>query len=318
MPKGATMQRILESTVATLVGGFILWWLTVPASQPAPMPQPVLLSQSIPMLPSAAAPAETLENKTTLSVPTTTAPPGTLPSKPETAEPPAPAGGMSTASPASTAAVPPPAITLPPDATPVGTVLLYENFARYQEGQVTDWGPNASTRIGLDRRKWLVPNAAGTFPVGHSLRLPRDFYLEFRYSAGMSDVTRGILGWWKDPIATTIAFVTDRGVRHEIRWVIGCGNDVSHLRPLGSPTLYARKYYHTIQLPGATANEVGVVQPTGMLRINWDNGSVGVLLDNQAAAAGTISPGGQIVGFEVNVVKGASGTLSFTDFKIAR
>ena len=80
----------------------------------------------------------------------------------------------------------------------------------------------------------------------------------------------------------------------------------------------AKKYYHVIKLPGGAANEVGVLQPTGMLRIDRDNDVIQVVVDGQAAVAGTMSPMGQLVGFEIEVVKAKNGTLFFTDFKIGR
>ena len=55
-----------------------------------------------------------------------------------------------------------------------------------------------------------------------------------------------------------------------------------------------------------------------MLRIDRDNNVVKVFIDGQAAVVGTMSPMGQLVGFEIDVVKAKNGTLFFTDFKIAR
>ena len=197
--------------------------------------------------------------------------------------------------------------------------MLYENFSHYRgEGDATDWGPNTFVKTGLDHRNWLVSNVEGTHPVGRRIRLPNEFYFECRYSANMPEVTRGVLGWWKEPVSTKISFVNDQGVKYAIEWVIRCGNDMTRLNPLGSSSLYAKKYYHTIKLPDGTANEVGVVQPTGMLRIDRENNVVKVLIDGQAAVVGTMGPMGQLVGFEIDVVKAKNGTLFFTDFKIAR
>jgi hypothetical protein len=134
----------------------------------------------------------------------------------------------------------------------------------------------------------------------------------------MSEVTRGILGWWKDPVSTKISFLNDHGVKYAIEWAIRCGNDMTRLNPLGASSLYAKKYYHTIKLPDGTANEIEVTQPTGVLRIDRDNNVLKVFVDGQAAVVGTVIPMGQLVGFEIDVVKAKSGTVSFTDFKIAR
>jgi hypothetical protein len=126
------------------------------------------------------------------------------------------------------------------------------------------------------------------------------------------------MGWWKEPVSTKISFVNDQGVTYVIEWVIGCGNDVIRLNPLGSSSLCAKKYYHTFKLPDGTANEVGIVPPTGVLRIDRENTIVKVFIDGQAAAVGTISQMSQLVGFEINVVKAKNGALFFTDFRIAR
>ena len=123
---------------------------------------------------------------------------------------------------------------------------------------------------------------------------------------------------WKEPLGTRISLVGQQGNKYTIQWVMKCGNDLMHTNPLGSSTLYAKKCYHTIKLPDGTANEVGVVQPTGMFRIERDKNAIKVFVDGQAVVAGTIGPIGQLVGFEVNVVKAKSGTLSLADFKIAR
>lgn len=134
----------------------------------------------------------------------------------------------------------------------------------------------------------------------------------------MLEVTRGILGWWKEPVSTKITFVNDQGARYSIDWVIGCGNDVTRLNPLGSSSLCAKKYYHAVKLPDGSTSETGVTQPTGVLRIDREGNVVKVSVDGQAAAVGTISPLGQLVAFEIDVVKAKNGTLSLTDFKLAR
>ena len=66
------------------------------------------------------------------------------------------------------------------------------------------------------------------------------------------------------------------------------------------------------------ADEVGVAPATGLLRIDINKNDVQVFLDGQAVVAGSMTPAGQLVGFETNLVKGANGMLFFTDFKITR
>jgi hypothetical protein len=215
-------------------------------------------------------------------------------------------------------AAPPPKPNLFPYSIPIGSILLAENFAHFKDGSTTDWGPNTSIRLGLDHRNWLVSNVNGIHPVGRRIRLPKEFSFECRYAAYTPEVTRGIVGWWKEPVSTAISFPNDQGGKYSIEWVVKCGNDVTRLNPLGSPSLYARKYYHTIKLPDGSANEIGVVQPTGVLRIDRDNNAVKVFVDGQATVVGTMSPMGQLVGFEIEVVNTKNGALSFTDFKIAR
>ena len=185
--------------------------------------------------------------------------------------------------------------------------MLYENFSHFREGDATTWGPNTSIKTGLDGRKWLVANADGAQPVGYRMRLPNEFSFECRYSASMPEVTRGLVGWWKEPVASNISLLNDRGVKVTIQWVIRCGNDPLRLNPLGSSSLYAKKYYHAFTLPDGTANEVESIQPTGMLRVDWDGHMVKVFLDGQAAAVGSVSPVGQLIGFEIEVVKAKNG-----------
>ena len=220
--------------------------------------------------------------------------------------------------PESAVALPPTKGNLRPYSIPVGSILLYENFSHYGEGNATDWGSNTFVKTGLDRRHWLVSDVDGTHPVVRRIRLPNEFYFECRYSAYMPEVTRGLLGWWKEPVSTKISFLNDQGMKYAIEWVIKYGNDTTRLNPFGSSSRYAKKYYHTIGLPDGTTNEVGIVQPTGMLRIDRDNNVVKVFIDGQAAVVGSMSQMGQLVGFEIDVVKAKNGTLFFTDFTIAR
>jgi len=233
--------------------------------------------------------------------------------------------------PAATATPPPPLLPTGSAAAPqapqeragphsiaVGSVLFYDDFSDCREGNATDWGPNTLVKLGLDQRHWLVPGVNGSQPVGRSLRLPREFYFECRFSAHTPEVTRGLAGWWKEPVSTTFSFRDDKAAKYAIRWAIRCGYDVTRLNPLGSFSLYAKKYYHSIQLPDGTASEVGTIWPTGMLRIGRDNQVVRVYIDGQSVVSGTMTPAGQLVGFEIDLVNDKSGSLVFTDFKIAR
>ena len=297
------MRRIWESVIATVMGGLILWSVTSSKSQPAPAAEGMTVAIA-PAVQPAAAP-----NGPSLAAPTTI-------------ENLAPAMGANLSIPASiagpTVAIPPPKANLLPHSTAAGSILLYENFSHYREGEATDWGPNTFVKMGLDHRNWLVSNVEGTHPVGCAIRLPTEFHFECRYSTYMPEVTRGILGWWKNPVSAKISFLNCQGTKYAIEWVIKYGNDPTQLNPLGSSTLYAKKYYHTIKLPDGTANEVGVVPSTGILRIDRDNNVVKVFVDGQAAVAGTMGQMGQIVGFEIDIVNAKNGTLFFSDFKIVR
>jgi len=198
----------------------------------------------------------------------------------------------------------------------VGPILLYENFSRFREGDPTSWGANTFIKTGLDHRNWLVSNLEGTHPVGCRIRLPHAFSFQCRYSVYLPEITRGVLGWWKEPVSTKIAFLNDQGIQYAIQWVIGYGNDATRPNPLGSPSLYAKRYYHTLRLPDGIADEVGVVQPTGVLRIERDNNVIRVLMDGQSVVAGTMDQIGQLVGFEIDLINARNGSLFFTDFKI--
>ena len=297
------VRRFWEGVIGTVVGGLILWLVTGSMSQPTVATERMAATTAPATRPTAMPDSPSLATSTTSEVPT-------------------PPVGANLSIPASlpgpTLVPPPPKRNPLPYSVPVGTILLYENFSQYREGAATDWGPNTFVKTGLDRRNWLVSNLDGTHPVGCRIRLPNEFYFECRYSAYMPEVTRGILGWWKDPISTRISFLNDQGVAYVVEWVVKCGNDPTRLNPLGSSSPFAKKYYHTIKLADGTANEVGVIQPTGALRIDRDNNVIKVFVDGQAAVVGTIGRMGQLVGFEIDVVKAKNGMLFFTDFKVAR
>lgn len=313
----ATVRRILESTIAAVTSGFVLWWLTGSAPKPTSSSQPITATS--PAAQSQATPSlEKPDDKLALSIDTagSGAAPGLAPKTPAAR----PAQGIGPFSGTPGPANPMPSLGPPaqPYAIPVGSILFFEDFSHYRDGDVTDWGPETAVGTAPDRHKWLVPRTDGLHPVGRNIRLPNEFYLECRYFAGMSDVTRGVFGWWKEPIVSKVTFKTEQGAKYTIEWVIGCGNDALRLNALGSSSLYTKKYFHTIKLPGGESNEIGLAQPTGTLRINRDNGSIQVLLDGQLAASGIINMPGQLVGFEFSAVIAKNGTLSFTDFKIGR
>ena len=304
------VRRIWESVIATVLGGLIVGSMTSSTSRPVAVIEPT----------AAAAPNPGKGNSPIFADPRI----GTVPvlAMPATSEAPQPRPSANVSPRASMPAPmlfpPPPKRNLVSNSIPLGSILLYEDFSRYRDGDATNWGANTFIKTGLDRRNWLVSNVDGTHPVGCRIRLPGEFYFECRYSAYMPEVTRGVLGWWKEPVGTKISLLGERDDKYTIQWVMKCGNDLLRPNPLGSSTLYAKKCFHTVKLPDGTANEIEAIQPTGTLRIERDKTTLKVFVDGQAAVAGTIGPIGQLVGFEIDVVKAKTGTLFFTDFKIGR
>ena len=114
------------------------------------------------------------------------------------------------------------------------------------------------------------------------------------------------------------SFLNDQGAKYAIEWVIKYGNDITRLNPLGSSSLYAKKCYHTDQAARRDCQRGWSRSTDGHAADRPGNNVVKVLIDGQAAVVGTMSPMGQLIGFEIDVVKAANGTLFFTDFKIAR
>jgi hypothetical protein len=297
------LRRILEGVIVTVTSGLILWSVTSSMSQPGPSTPPIVVAMAPTTEPAAPPP-----------IPSFVAPAGSEERVPLMASP-WPAPGLLSAA---AQAPPPPRSTAGGGAADPGPILLYEDFSAYRDGDAPGWGAGTFVKTGLDHRHWLVTNADGSHPVGCRIRLPGAFSFECRYSAYLPEVTRGILGWWKEPVSTTIALLDDRGGRCVVEWVIKYGNDPTQINPVGSPSVFARKYYHTIRLPDGSSNEVGVVPASGLLRIDVNHHAVSVLIDGQPVAAGSINPAGQLVGFEVNLIKDAGGMLFFTEFKIAR
>jgi hypothetical protein len=297
------LKRIWESVVASVLGGMILWTLTRTMSEPPAPTKTMAVLAAPPAVASAQPKSLSLES-------------------PANRDDSAPPGGAYLSIPAPLAepihdTPPPQAIPLSYIA-PVGSILLFENFSRYREGEATDWGPNTFVKTGTDGRNWLVSNLEGVHPVGRRMQLPGEFALECRYTTYLPEVTRGLLGWWKDPIASRITLTSDRGAKYTIQWVVQCGNDPSRLNPLGSSTLLARKYFHTFVLPDGTTNEIESLQPTGRLRIERNAEAVQILVDGRPALSGVIASLGQLAGFELDMVNTRNGTLFFTEFKISR
>ena len=186
------LRRILEGVIATVAGGLILWSVTNSMSQPAPQARII-----------AAAPA--VESR---AAPAPASPAAEEPMPRAAARVPVPAF-----IPAPTAELPPPKCSLLPYFAPLpaGPVLLYEDFSDCREGETPGWGPNTFIKTGLDRRHWLVSNVEGPHPVGCRIPLPDRFSFQCRYSAYLPELTRGILYWWKEPVATKVSFLNDQG-----------------------------------------------------------------------------------------------------------
>jgi hypothetical protein len=305
-----TMRRIWESVIATVLGGLIVGSMTSSTSRPAPVVGPVAVTAA-PVVQPPLAPVAQL-------APAADGPLLAMPATAETSPPTRANPPLPVAMPAPTPLPPPPKRDLLANVVPIGSILLYEDFSRYREGDVTAWGPNTFIKTGADRRHWLISNVEGVHTVACGIRLPDEFYFECRYSAYMPEVTRGALGWWKEPLGTKISFLGQQGGKYTIQWVMKCGNDLLRPNPLGSSSLYAKKCFHTVKLPDGTANEIEAIQPTGMFRVERSKNIMKVFVDGQAAITGNITPIGQFVGFEIDVVKARNGTLFFTDFKIGR
>jgi hypothetical protein len=345
------VRRIIESATASVVGGLILWSLTgsMSRSSAAPDIPPIIAPPAIhastpptlsdipkttlPDIQKATLPVEARPEPLPLTVAQPIASNSDAANRSATAtltpiETPAPQPAATLSIPAAVPTASPAAPPVAPKPTPkrspvpyaatVNPILLYENFSRFRDGDSSAWGLNTQIKTGLDHRNWLMSNVDGVHPVGARLALPNDFSFECRYSAYTPEVTRGVLGWWKEPVATRISFVNEQGVKYSVDWAVRCGNDIMRLNPLGSSSLYAKRYYHAVKLPDGTTNELGVAQPTGMIRIDRSGDTVKVFLDGQSVVVGTMGPMGQLVGFEINIVKSANGAMAFTDFKIGR
>jgi hypothetical protein len=345
------LRRIAEGVAVTVLGGLILWLVTGTAPRITPRTD-VMVGATAPPLPPAAPPGGNWESPilATTASPFPTAAANTVTSfnRPPVASTtvPAPQPAATTArmpvaawmSAPPTAAIvnPSPAIPAAPNgparaasttrplpqpaAASVRTAsfVLYEDFSHYREGDATNWGPSTFVKTGLDRRYWLVSNVDGAHPVGCRVPLPNKFDFQCRYSANLPEVTAGATGWWKEPVATSVAFMDGQGAKCTVRWAVKYGNEPTLLNPLGTPLLAAKKYYHCFSLPDGTNGIVAGVQPTGVLQIHRDNNALKVLVDGQLAAVGNMRPMGPLVGFEIDVVKARNGSLFFTDFKIAR
>jgi hypothetical protein len=304
--RAAAVRRMLEGTVATVLGGAILWAATGPLSRSTVQPstvRPALVTfDNEPLPPPIATPAAA------------TMPPCQIGgvSPPPTAQ-----NLLATASAAGRAIAPLlPATPAASGPVPVSALFLFEDFSHYRDGETANWGPNTCVKTGLDHRKWLASNVDGAHPVGRNVAFPGEFFFECRYSAYVPEATRGLLGWWREPVASRISLLDNRGAKHTIQWAIGCGSDRRGLNPLASLT--AVKYFHSIRLPGAAAAEVEASSPTGILRINRCGDVVNVLVNGQLAASGMLPQATQLAGFEIDVVKAKNGALFFTDFKIGR
>ena len=332
------LRRICEGVAITVLGGIILWLVTGvsprsafrtegSASVTAPAGPPATPAVSAPPVTSMRAPTsqparatERLPVETGISArPLAKSQPASAAAVP--AAPAANAGGVFPV-PASAARqlVPfaAPNGQALPRRVPVETVFLLENFSHYRDGETPGWGPSTFIKTGTDRRHWLVSNVDGPHPVGCRIRLPDKFSFQCRYSAYVPEVTAGAAGWWKEPVASKITFVNASGGKHTIQWVVKYGAASTLLNPLGTPLIEAKRYYHSITLPDGAAGEVATPQPAGVLQIIRENNALTVHIDGQLAATGTMQASDPLVEFEIDVVKAKNGSLSFTDFKIAR
>jgi hypothetical protein len=303
VPRELAVRRIAESVVATVTSGLIIWAVTSSASHRTASP-------------------ETPAPEATPAVEASVVPNRTMPTGPVVSEAPLPRPdarlSIPVTAPSPLAAMPTVRKDAIPPAVMPGTVLLFEDFSHYRDGETTNWGVGTFVKMGLDRRNWLVSNVDGAHPVGCKIALPNEFSFECRYSAYLPELTRGVLGWWKEPVSSKISLVSDQGAKYSIEWTIRYGNDPLQLNPIGSSSLYVRKQYHVVKLPDGASSELGILEPTGMLRIDRDKNGIKVYVDGQPVVSGAMGPMGQLAGFEIDVVKATSGTLFFTDFKIAR
>ena len=152
------------------------------------------------------------------------------------------------------------------------------------------------------------------------MRLPNEFYLECRYSAYMSDTTRGVLGWsWKDPLNAKISLVNDQGAQ-----VFGRMDDRLRERHHAAESTWVvvvvrqEILSHDQAARREDGRTVATFNRPACCGSNATTKSSKVFFDGQSAAVGTMNVVGQLAGFEIDVVKAKNGTLSFTDFKVGR
>ena len=296
------MRRIWESVIATVTGGLILWSMTSSLSQPD------------------AANGRTPVTVVPVVQPTATPPnPSLLTSTIVEAPPPRLGTTLSIRHPLWNQRSPchlRESIRFP-------TRFLLEESCCTKTFHITGGPQQTGDQIPSSKRVWIIatglfPMSMGRIPSVTEYGCPASFPLNAGTPLILPEVTRGVLGWWKEPVSTKISFLNDQGAKYSIGWAIRYGNDPTRLNPLGSSSLYAKKHYHAFKLPDGTTNEIAVTQPTGLLRIQRENNTLKVFLDDQPAVVGTLSAMGQLDGFEIEVVRATNGTLFFTDFKIAR
>lgn len=102
--------------------------------------------------------------------------------------------------------------------TQESAVVLQEDFAKFEKGDLPDWGEHVHVEPGLDGRKWLAPSDGGIHHVGRKVAFPPDWFLQFDFTAHSRK--EGGYNKLKGYVTSAISLIDQEGRPYRIGWQV--------------------------------------------------------------------------------------------------
>ncbi len=196
-------------------------------------------------------------------------------------------------------------------------LIFQEDFSRYEDGDLPDWGDHVRVQVGHDGRKWLMPSKDGVHHVGKKVSFPDDSWsFELNFTARV----RKEANWaHKGFVTSSISLADAAGKQYRIGWQI---NVRRHVFVLPDGTTQEFGFGLTLPDPGERRQDAVYWLKGRTLRITKNGDVLRLSIDGKQVLSGDVKGFGRFARFEVDVYadgyNGYDEYLCFTNFKVGK
>ena len=211
----------------------------------------------------------------------------------------------------------------PPEAEK-GDLVFHEDFSRYDDGDLPDWGDNVRVEVGKDGSKWLVASKNGMYNVGKKILFPEDsWYFQFDFTARVTPPSHErSIGYDKTgSVTSSISLADEQGKQYRLGWQIGVRK---HVFVLPDGTVQDFGFGTTVPADGQRRENATAWLKGRTLRITKKDDVLKVFIDGRQVFTDDFMGLGRIARFSVDLcahddrLEYNAEYLYLTNFKIGR